>query len=82
MNIHEYQAKELLREYGVAVPRGKMAFSVEEAVANARDLGGDIFVVKAQILLKFIVFPPLHSLVYFRFQPVPDILFLMLETDV
>ncbi len=49
MNIHEYQAKEILRKYGVAVPRGKVAFSVEEAEAAARELGGSIFVVKAQI---------------------------------
>ena len=49
MNIHEYQAKEVLARYGVAVPAGKVAFSPEEAEQAARDLGGDIFVVKAQI---------------------------------
>ncbi|MBX2868568.1 MAG: ADP-forming succinate--CoA ligase subunit beta [Acidiferrobacterales bacterium] len=49
MNIHEYQAKQLLGEFGVAVPRGKVAFSVEEAVAAASELGGSIWVVKAQI---------------------------------
>ncbi len=49
MNIHEYQAKSILQKYNVAVPRGKVAFSPEEAVANARELGGDVFVVKAQI---------------------------------
>ncbi|MFZ4454139.1 ADP-forming succinate--CoA ligase subunit beta [Salibacterium aidingense] len=49
MNIHEYQGKELLREYGVAVPNGKVAFSVEEAVEAAKELGSDVSVVKAQI---------------------------------
>ncbi len=49
MNIHEYQAKEVFRKYGVAVPRGKVAFTPEEAEAAARELGGDVFVVKAQI---------------------------------
>ncbi|MED0660613.1 ADP-forming succinate--CoA ligase subunit beta [Bacillus smithii] len=49
MNIHEYQGKELLRKYGVAVPNGKAAFSVEEAVEAAKELGTDVWVVKAQI---------------------------------
>lgn len=49
MNIHEYQAKQLLGDCGVTVPRGKPAFSVEEAVSTARDLGGPVWVVKAQI---------------------------------
>jgi len=49
MNIHEYQAKQLLGEFGVAVPRGKVAFSVDEAVSAAQELGGSIWVVKAQI---------------------------------
>ena len=49
MKIHEYQAKELLRECGVPVPRGKPAFSVDEAVTVARELGGPVWVVKAQI---------------------------------
>jgi succinyl-CoA synthetase beta subunit len=49
MNIHEYQAKEILRRYNVAVPNGKVAFTPEEAENNAKDLGGKIFVVKAQI---------------------------------
>ncbi|MEW6559797.1 MAG: ADP-forming succinate--CoA ligase subunit beta [Pseudomonadota bacterium] len=49
MKIHEYQAKQLLREHGVPVPRGKPAFSVDEAVAAARELGGPVWVVKAQI---------------------------------
>src|SRR5580700_4637590 len=49
MNIHEYQAKAVLREFGVPVPRGIAAFSVAEAVAAANDLGGPVWVVKAQI---------------------------------
>jgi succinyl-CoA synthetase beta subunit len=49
MNIHEYQGKELFRKYGVATPRGIPAFTVEEAVAAAKSLGGSIWVVKAQI---------------------------------
>jgi succinyl-CoA synthetase beta subunit len=49
MNIHEYQAKAVLREFGVAVPRGLPAFSVEEAETAARSLGGPVWVVKAQI---------------------------------
>ncbi|MBP6018750.1 MAG: ADP-forming succinate--CoA ligase subunit beta [Burkholderiaceae bacterium] len=49
MKIHEYQGKELLRKFGVVVPRGIPAFSVEEAVAAAETLGGPVWVVKAQI---------------------------------
>ncbi len=49
MNIHEYQAKAILREFGVPVPRGEPAFSVDEAVAGAQKLGGPVWVVKAQI---------------------------------
>ena len=49
MNIHEYQAKQLLKQYGVAVPRGIPAFTVDEAVAAAKELGGDLHVIKAQI---------------------------------
>ena len=49
MNIHEYQAKGLLAKYGVAVPRGGVAFTVDEAVKVAEDLGGPVWVVKAQI---------------------------------
>ena len=49
MNIHEYQAKALLREYGVAVPNGQAAFSPEEAVQAAENLGGTLWVVKSQI---------------------------------
>jgi succinyl-CoA synthetase beta subunit len=49
MNIHEYQAKAVLREFGVPVPRGQAAFSVEEAVKAAHDLDAPVLVVKAQI---------------------------------
>ncbi|MEH7304249.1 ADP-forming succinate--CoA ligase subunit beta [Neobacillus drentensis] len=49
MNIHEYQGKEILRKYGVAVPNGKVAFTVEEAVEAAKELGTQVCVVKAQI---------------------------------
>ena len=49
MNIHEYQAKAVLREFGVPTPRGHPAFSVDEAVKAAEDLGGPVWVVKAQI---------------------------------
>ncbi|MCK9379694.1 MAG: ADP-forming succinate--CoA ligase subunit beta [Sulfuritalea sp.] len=49
MKIHEYQGKELLKKFGVAVPRGKPAFSVDEAVKVAEELGGKVWVVKAQI---------------------------------
>jgi len=49
MNVHEYQAKELLRSYGVPVPNGIAAFTVEEAVDASEQLSGPIKVVKAQI---------------------------------
>jgi len=49
MNIHEHQAKDVLRGYGVAVPKGGAAFSVDEAVKIAKSLPGAIYVVKAQI---------------------------------
>jgi succinyl-CoA synthetase beta subunit len=49
MKIHEYQGKELFRRYGVPVPRGVPAFSVDEAVKAAQSLGGPVWVVKAQI---------------------------------
>jgi len=49
MKIHEYQAKQILRRYGVATPRGVACFSVEEALAAANTLGGSTWVVKAQI---------------------------------
>ena len=49
MNIHEYQAKTVLREFGVPVPRGIPAYTVQEAVEAAQKLGGPVWVVKAQI---------------------------------
>ncbi len=49
MKIHEYQGKEILREFGVPTPRGIACFSVDDAVAAAQQLGGSIWVVKAQI---------------------------------
>lgn len=49
MNIHEYQGKEVLRQYGVSVPNGKVAFTVDEAVEAAKELGTSVVVVKAQI---------------------------------
>ena len=49
MKIHEYQAKEILREFGVPTPTGKPCFSVSEAVEAAKSLGGSTWVVKAQI---------------------------------
>ena len=49
MKIHEYQAKEILRNYGVTTPRGVACFNVDEAVAATNTLGGKIWVVKAQI---------------------------------
>src|SRR5215218_11088720 len=49
MKIHEYQGKELLRKYGVPVPRGIVARSPEEAYQAAKELGADVVVVKAQI---------------------------------
>lgn len=49
MNIHEYQAKELLAKWGVPIPKGVAAFSVEEAVAATKELPGPLYVVKAQI---------------------------------
>jgi len=49
MNIHEYQAKQLLGKYGVAVPRGGVAYTGAEAESVAKELGGPVWVVKAQI---------------------------------
>lgn len=49
MKIHEYQAKEILQKYSVAIPVGKVAFTVDEAVNTAKEIGGDVWVVKAQI---------------------------------
>jgi len=49
MKIHEYQGKEILRQFGVPTPRGVACFSIDEAVAAAQQLGGAVWVVKAQI---------------------------------
>ena len=49
MNIHEYQAKAVLKGFGVSVPQGGIAFSPDEAVQHAESLGGPVWVVKAQI---------------------------------
>ena len=49
MKVHEYQAKDILKQYGVVVPKGHVCFSVDEAVAVAQELGGSNWVVKAQI---------------------------------
>ncbi len=49
MNIHEYQGKAILKQYGVKVPEGRVAFTVEEAVEAAKELGTQVVVVKAQI---------------------------------
>src|SRR3546814_10399520 len=47
MNIHEYQAKSLLKRYGVSVPRGGVAYTPEEAESGARGIGGSVWVVTA-----------------------------------
>lgn len=49
MNIHEYQSKAILKSYGVNVPEGLPAFTVDEAVKNAKEIGSPVVVVKAQI---------------------------------
>src|SRR5690625_4428356 len=49
MNIHEYQGKEVLRNYGVKGPNGHVAYTVDEAVEQAEKLGSSVSVVKAQI---------------------------------
>ncbi len=49
MNLHEYQAKEIFRHYGIPVPAGQVAASAEQAVAAAKALGGPVWVVKAQV---------------------------------
>ncbi|HEF7724357.1 TPA: ADP-forming succinate--CoA ligase subunit beta [Campylobacter jejuni] len=49
MNIHEYQAKVIFADNGIPILKGKVAFSVDEAVANAKELGGSVWAVKAQI---------------------------------
>ncbi len=49
MKIHEYQGKEILKKFNVPVPKGKVAFTVDEAVNAANEIGGNVWVVKAQI---------------------------------
>src|SRR5215471_14133543 len=49
MNLHEYQAKDVFRNYGIAVPAGRVAASADEAVKAAEALGGSVWVVKAQV---------------------------------
>src|SRR6266704_2314760 len=49
MNLHEYQAKDIFRNYGIAVPTGRVAASADEAVKAAEALGGSVWVVKAQV---------------------------------
>ncbi len=49
MKVHEHQAKDILRKFDVAVPAGKVAFSPDEAVRAAEQIGGSVWVVKAQI---------------------------------
>merc|ERR1712034_25027 len=49
MDIHEYQAKEILANFGVETPPGALAYSPEQAAYRARELGGDLWAVKAQV---------------------------------
>lgn len=49
MNIHEYQSKQVMKEYGIHVPEGYPVFTVDEAIESARRLGTGVVVVKAQI---------------------------------
>src|SRR5277367_4256322 len=49
MNLHEYQAKDIFRSYGIAVPQGRVAASADEAVTAAEAIGGSVWVVKAQV---------------------------------
>ena len=49
MDIHEYQAKQLLAEYGIKIAEGGLAYSPEDAVQRSREIGGNVWVVKAQI---------------------------------
>ena len=51
MNIHEYQGKEILRKYGVSVPNGNVAFTVEEAVKAAKELGTNVVLLKHKFML-------------------------------
>ena len=49
MDIHEYQAKEILRDFGVKVPNGGLAYSPEQAAYRAREMGGNKWIIKAQV---------------------------------
>ena len=49
MDIHEYQAKEILSDFGVKVPNGGLAYSPEQAAYRAREMGGDKWIIKAQV---------------------------------
>ena len=49
MDIHEYQAKEVLSNFGVEIPAGALAYSPEQAAYRAREMGGDKWIVKAQV---------------------------------
>ncbi len=55
MNIHEYQAKAIFVDNGIPTLKGKVAFSVDEAVANAKELGGSVWAVKAQSMQEAVV---------------------------
>lgn len=55
MNIHEYQAKAIFADNGIPTLKGKVAFSVDEAVANAKELGGSVWAVKAQFMQEAVV---------------------------
>ena len=57
MNIHEHQAKGLLKKFGVPVPDGYSAFTVEEAVKNAKKLPGPVYVVKAPVSYTHLTLP-------------------------
>jgi len=49
MDIHEYQAKELLAEFGVPIPKGGLAYSPEQASYRSQEIGGDAWLVKSQV---------------------------------
>ena len=49
MNLHEYQAKALFAQFDIPVPQGRVASTAEEALASAEELGGELWVVKAQV---------------------------------
>ncbi len=63
MNLHEYQAKEILRDYGVPMPPGAVAESAAAAEAAARELGGASWAVKAQVQRPQRIARPLHQII-------------------